>query len=192
MLMTKQQLSSDYFDWMIYKIRDTRSMHGQTHRYKQLLDLLHRTPFTYLMPMDENRYIDGLELRYRYAESTGKDFQMVNSYLKNEQCSVLEMMVALALRCEEHIMDNPAKGNRISVWFWNMIDSLRLDSMIDRQFDEMYANSKIYAFLNRDYKSNGDGSLFTVRNPKQDMKDIEIWYQACLYLNEFNARRENR
>jgi hypothetical protein len=64
--------------------------------------------------------------------------------------------------------------------------------MIDRQFDEMYANSKIYAFLNRDYKSNGDGSLFTVRNPKQDMKDIEIWYQACLYLNEFNARRENR
>jgi len=189
MLMNKQQLSSDYFDWMIYKIRDT---HNHTHRYKKLLDLLHRTPFIYLMPMDENRYIDGLELRYRYAESTGNDFQMVNSYLKNEQCSVLEMMVALALRCEEHIMDNPAKGNRLSVWFWNMIDSLRLDSMIDRQFDEMYANSKIYAFLNRDYKSNGDGSLFTVRNPKQDMKDIEIWYQACLYLNEFNARRENR
>ena len=43
---------------------------------------------------------------------------MISAYLDNKTCSVLEMMIALAIRCEEHIMDDPDVGNRTGQWFW--------------------------------------------------------------------------
>jgi hypothetical protein len=184
-MMTKQELETLYFDWMIHLIRNNR-----THQYKKLLNLLNEIPFTYLVDMDENRYADGLELRYRFGENTGLDYYMVDSFLKNEQCSVLEMMVALSLRCEEQIMSNTEKGDRISIWFWDMIESLGLESMADRYFDEQYSRSIVTIFLNRDYARNGKGSLFTISQGGQDMRKVEIWYQACAYLNSVIAREE--
>lgn len=54
----------------------------------------------------------------------------------------LEMIIALAIRLEEHIMDDPDIGNRTGQWFWDMIVSLGLGSegLID----------VIRRFLNRD------------------------------------------
>lgn len=51
---------------------------------------------------------------------------MIASYLDNRPCSVLEMIIALAIRLEEHIMDDPDIGNRTGQWFWDMIVSLGL------------------------------------------------------------------
>ena len=39
------------------------------------------------------------------------------------------MMIALAIRCEEHIMDDPDAGDRTGQWFWSMLVSLGLGSM---------------------------------------------------------------
>ena len=89
-------------------------------------------------------------------------------------------MVALALRCEETIMDDPTLGNRTGQWFWGMITSLGLGSMSDDKYDKAYVNAIISRFLSRDYEPNGKGGLFTVKNCEQDMRDIEIWHQ---YLN---------
>ncbi|MCF8018154.1 MAG: hypothetical protein K9L62_02025 [Vallitaleaceae bacterium] len=185
--MTKPELDNLYFDWMVHKIRDR-----QTHLYKKLLATLHETTFTWLIDLDENRFIDGQELRYRFAYDTGLDYHMVDSLIEKDPCSVLEMMVALALRCEEQIMDNPAKGDRISVWFWAMISSLNLESMTDRRYNLNYVQSILNQFLHRQYNPDGSGGLFTVRFAKQDMRNVEIWYQACMYLNEYIARREKR
>lgn len=185
--MTKKELGRQYFDWMIHKIRNK-----DTHRYKNVLELLHTTTFTYLIDLDENRYVDGVELRYRFAENTDLDYSVIDLFLKKEPCSVLEMMVALALRCEEQIMDNSEEGNRMSVWFWDMVDSLGLGHMTDRQYNDNYTKAVVNKFLKRQYQTNGDGGLFTVRYAKQDMRNVEIWYQACIYLNEYIARREKK
>lgn len=48
---------------------------------------------------------------------------------------MLEMMIALAIRCEETIMDDPRYGNRTKQWFWNMMKSLGLSYMNDDCFD---------------------------------------------------------
>jgi hypothetical protein len=100
-------------------------------------------------------------------------------------CSVLEMMIALAVRCEEHIMDDPNIGNRTGQWFWGMIVNLGLGAVTDERYDARLVDERIGRFLNRDYEPNGRGGLFTVRNCKYDLRDVEIWYQLCWYLDDF-------
>ena len=111
--------------------------------------------------MDANREEDGIDLRYRFITEVGipKNYQEVYAYLDGP-CSVLEMMIALAIRCEESIMDDPDIGDRTSEWFWLMMKNLGLDYMSDRKFDRDIAEEKISIFLDRRYKRNGEGGLF--------------------------------
>ena len=95
------------------------------------------------------------------------------------------MMVALAIRCEENIMDDPSYGNRTGQWFWGMIVNLGLGFMTDSRFDEKFVDDVIFRFLNREYEPDGKGGLFTVRNCKYDLRTVEIWYQMCWYLDTF-------
>lgn len=94
------------------------------------------------------------------------------------------MMIALAIRCEEHIMDDPDIGNRTGQWFWNMIVNLGLGSMNDSKFDRDYVEDIVQKFLDRKYSRNGDGGLFTVNRSRYDLRSVEIWYQMCWYLDE--------
>jgi len=93
-------------------------------------------------------------------------------------------MVALALRCEDDYTGDPEIGNRTGQWFFEMIESLGLSSMTDRRFDEEYVDKAIDIFLDREYKRNGEGGLFTIKNSHRDMRNAEIWYQMCWYLDD--------
>nr|DAZ12747.1 MAG TPA: hypothetical protein [Caudoviricetes sp.] len=93
-------------------------------------------------------------------------------------------MVALALRIEEHIMEDAAAGDRVGQWFWNMGVSLGLAAMDDNRFSEERAASIINRFDRRDYQPNGAGGLFTLSHPTEDMRQLDIWYQLMAYLNE--------
>jgi hypothetical protein len=155
---------------------------------RRLLTHLHEVDFTYTIPMDGNRAEDGINLRYRFGRECGYDDAMIATYLDDRPCSVLEMMVALALRCEEHIMDDPDVGDQTARWFWIMVDSLGLNSMTGNRYNKRYVDTTIDIFLNREYKPNGEGGLFTVNRGDRDMRSIEIWYQMCWYLeNMLNA-----
>ena len=98
-------------------------------------------------------------------------------------CSVFEMILALAIRCEEDIMDNTEFGNRIGQWFWRMIVNLGLGPMTDINFDREYTDDVIQRFLDRDFEPDGRGSLFTVRNCDRDLRDVEIWTCMLWYLD---------
>ena len=76
-------------------------------------------------------------------------------------------------------------GDRTSVWFWNMIDNLGLSDMSDAHFNQPYVDDVIFRFLNRDYLPNGQGGLFTINNCSEDLRNVEIWYQLCWYLNAY-------
>jgi hypothetical protein len=92
------------------------------------------------------------------------------------------MMVALAIRCEETIMDDDRIGNRTGQWFWSMIHSLGLTPMTDQDFDAQQVDAIVARFLNRDYEPDGSGGLFTVSDCKYDMRKVEIWCQLSWYL----------
>ena len=142
---------------------------------------LHKTEFIWIIPKDENRAHDGIDMRYRFALEKGYNDYIVK-YLKGP-CSILEMMLALATRCEENIMDDPNIGDRTGQWFWGMIVNLGLGSMYDEEFDKREAIEIIDRFLDRKYEPNGKGGLFTIRNCDRDIRKIEIWYQLRWYLD---------
>ena len=48
--------------------------------------------------------------------------------------------------------------------------------------DEMLADYIIQRLLDRKYKRNGEGGLFTVNNG-EDLRTVEIWYQLGWFLN---------
>ena len=55
--------------------------------------------------------------------------------------------------------------------------------MVDERYDRRYVDTVISRFLNRDYEPNGRGGLFTVRNRKEDLREVEIWYQLQWFLD---------
>ncbi len=176
--MFRDQIINDYFEWL-WNFTKCRG-HSQN---RKIITLLHNIEFRYSIPMDANREEDGIDLRYRFITEVGipKNYQEVYGYLDGP-CSVLEMMIALAIRCEESIMDDPDIGDRTSEWFWLMMKNLGLDYMSDRKFDRDIAEEKISIFLDRRYKRNGEGGLFVV-NGRRDLRKVEIWYQMCWYLD---------
>lgn len=181
--VTRTIMKSEYFDWM-YDLVYYKDF-VKRNSYKKLLKHLNTIPFTYILDMDENREKDGISLRYRFGYTRGYSNYEIAKYLDNEPCSVLEMMVALANKCEESIMKDYEIGDRTGKWFWEMIISLRLSSMNDTNFDREYVDEIINIFLDREYCPNGEGSLFTVRYAPKDFRQIEIWKQMLRYLDEY-------
>lgn len=177
MRMIKESLENQYFNWLYDIVCNDRF--ADFVSYKKLLGKLHDTEFVYIVPMDENRFDEGVGMRYKFAQS------IRNPYLADRitgPCSVLEMMIALAIDCEK-IMDDLCMGDRTGQWFWSMIVNLGLGGMRDDNYDERYVDDVIDRFLHREYEPDGRGGLFKVRDSLRDMRDLEIWHQALAYLN---------
>lgn len=178
----RDRINDEYFEWL-FNIVCSR----QTSPYisfRKLIMRLHDINFKYLIPRDRNRADDGVDLRRRFILANNYDdiYDTVMRYLSGP-CSVLEMMLALAVRCEETIMDDPEYGDRTSQWFWMMITNLGLGSMTDKHFDRALVDDVINTFLSRKYKPDGTGGLFIIKNCRRDLRDVEIWYQLHWYLD---------
>lgn len=173
----EERVNSDYFEWMYELVCDRRF--PTTVCYRQLLTFLHDVEFVYFVPYDENRAADGVALRYHYCLS--HDCLHLEQYLTGP-CSVLEMMIALAIRCEG-LTDDPELGDRTAQWFWEMITTMGLSTMHDSNYNEWLVNDVVTRFLNREYEPDGRGGLFRVRNWNRDMRTAEIWHQLMAYIN---------
>lgn len=176
--MTKHDAVNLYFGWLTDKIRRP----GDRRSYTRLLRLLYDTDYRYRLPLDGNREADGIDLRYRFGDELGVRQYAVARYLDDRPCSVLEMMIALALRCEESIMEDPDKGDRTWMWFWAMAKSLGLDGLCDVIFDQSYAEDVLTIFMEQAYEANGRGGLFYIRCPYRDMRTVDIWTQMNWWL----------
>lgn len=80
-------------------------------------------------------------------------------------------------------MADPDVGNRTSFWFMGMLQSLGLDGMDDMSFRKGQAKQIIDIFLLREYDSDGKGGLFYIEGCPNDLRQVEIWYQMCWYLD---------
>lgn len=172
-----RKLEDEYFEWLLDKVKN--KSHGK------LLRLLFNTEFYFLIPMDENRALDGIDLRYDFIYEKGMnecDFPYLDA-----PCNVFEMIFALAFRISL-IMDAPYKDDDTHVWFWRMISNLGLNKQTDRVFDPGFVNEVILHFLNRHFGMHGEGSIFSTKSVA-NFCEMQFWDQAMLYLNEFDERR---
>lgn len=175
-------LTSAYFNWLV-DIACYDQYRTAKRTYSKLLRYLFERDFdVFIIEADINRAADGVKLRSQFGDEMSYTDETVNRYLTGS-CSILEMMVALSLRCEIHIMCNSSIGDRTGRWFWEMISNLGLNDSTDYQYDKKYVEAVIDALINRDYKPNGKGGLFLIENSRQDQRGVEIWYQMCGYMN---------
>lgn len=176
-------IENEYFKWL-YNYVCKYKVHGDIS-YKKLFAMLHDTEFIFSIPNDVNRAIDGEDLRYRFSLEFEEREGVPIPYKIDGPCSVLEMMIALAIRCEETIMDDPRYGDRTAQWFWIMMSNLGLGLMTDDIYDRDLVKRKLDIFLNREYEPDGKGGLFYIRDCTDDLRKVEIWAQLCWYLDKF-------
>lgn len=163
-----------YFSWLCRKIGS-----GDDSKWDDVLRLLFYMTFRSFVPNDENRATDGLEQRDMFQHETG--FRM-NQQEYNRPCSVLEMLIALASRMAFLTTSDPADDDcdDIITNFWIMISNLNLLPRNERGYSNN--DKKIDSFVMRRYRSDGQGGIFPLKNPRQDQREVELWYQMQEYV----------
>lgn len=178
-------INQRYFEWLC----DLVHVDQGDKTWWILMRDLHAKVFYSLVPHDENRAWDGLELR--------EDFMKELWYPKyaeiEGECSVLEMLIGLARRIDFETSDPYSENqtDRTVYWFWEMIDNLGLMPFDDESYIDNGGMHFVYGILkrlvNRKYKRNGSGGLFPLEHPRKDQREVEIWYQMSAYLLEREA-----
>lgn len=178
----RNEILNEYFEWMCHLVCNGK--YYSKVSYRKLLYFLNSVDFIPTMEMDDNRMVDGRAFRYQFGSEFGYTNEFIEDNLDIYNCSMLEMMVALAYRVETQITDDPSYGNRTGQWFWCMVSNLGLSHMEDSKFDRTYCEDVIDSFIKHRYSPKGDGALFKLDNPPEDMRDVDIWCQCMWYLNE--------
>lgn len=163
----------NYIAWLCNRVTLDKT------KYSRLASLLFATSFDWpgRIPLDANRANDGLQLRYEYYDETGDNIDDILS-----DCSVLEMMVALAERMDG-IMGEPGES-QYGEWFAEMLKNLGLDKQTNRYFDANEVERILENMMYRDIKYSGKGGLFPLRNAVEDQRYLSLWDQMSCYINE--------
>lgn len=189
-LTRRLTLREEYFKYLYDIVRP------MPRTFYKLCRELHNKKFKWLIRNDENRCEDGLHLRELYIEEQqlDEDHLEVRGFMKGE-CTLFEVMVALAQRMNYQLSDLIEPGDRTNKYFFEMLKNLKLDKFNDvilgpgsGQIDpiaEAEIDDILESLINRMYGYDGEGSLFPLkfRGPK-DMATVEIWYQMMYYINE--------
>lgn len=174
----------EYFRWL-YSHFGVVSDKNPSHTYWILSEQLFNTPFIYYVPNDENRAADGIDLRNTFMDDSG--WQLTRIFL-NSECSILEMLIALADRAAFSGGDlGIAEG--IGEWFHIFLRHLGLTEYTDDLYSNDITASRnvdqiIDGFNRRTYSFEGIGGLFPLRNAQNDQATVELWYQLETYILE--------
>ena len=171
-------MNDAYFCWLVRLIGDEYI----ERNYQKLLSKLYSTEYIWELDYDRNRAADGLFLRNIFAGETG---MTVDPRVGNGNCTILEMLIALARKAEDDIMHNPDYGDRTGYWFWTMIQNLGLDIYDDGYYFESEVNQILNVFMYHRYAKNGsEGGAFPVRTKTRDLRKTDLWWQMNSYLEE--------
>ena len=175
-------IMEQYFDWICSLIS---SQDRDAHTYEKVLRYLFNTDFCWVIELDANRADDGIELRYRFGYEKELESPIIASEIDIRPCTILEMMVALSLRCEEDIMQG-TEERRVDKWFWVMMENLGLYRLDDWSYDEQTAAIIVDDLLGHRYSPDGKGGLIYLPGIEHDLRHVEIWYQMMWYLTSIS------
>jgi len=184
----KTTLKEDYFSWLCKLAVPRRP------GYLLLCRELHTKKFRWSVHNDDNRCEDGLNLREIFIEEENLDENHleVRYFLKGE-CTVFEVLVALAQRINGLMFDLNHQEDHTRKWFLEMLKNLKLDDFSDADLPHLEIEPVMEArideilevWMDRTYDFYGSGGLFPLkRRPPKDQTTVEIWYQLMSYLDE--------
>ncbi len=171
-------LELEYLDWIKNLINPDRLP------YDCLIEHLYNINYVTVKDDDNNRAIDGTDLRYTFCYEKGysssDSYFIVNDIFANKPCSVLEMMTALARKMDENIMWNGYR--RVHIWFFDMLANMNIDDMTDNNYNSGYIDIAVNAMMYYNIEYNGKGGLFVSPYNDVDMRELSIWYQMQQYI----------
>ncbi len=176
---TNRKIKKAYFDWLYHQV-EVKEFLGLENFISELYEI----PFYCLIPNDDNRAKDGLQLRDRFLDGLDADYP---DDVLPWPCTVLEMLIALANRMDFILFDH-SKGSRYAIYFWLFINNLKLqkynndDKNVEKK--EKFNRLVLKKFVKREYQADGKGGLFPLDDPLNDQRNVEIWYQMMEYISE--------
>lgn len=164
----------EYMDWLLLRVGFKKK------GYYLLMKELHNTEFVWVIGRDKNRAGDGINLRNEFFEGM---FDRSVSDMMGRPCSVLEMLVALAIRIDDEYTGAPGDPNPEEV-FWEMICNLALHGCTDKYINYNAVHQVLDTWMHRDFYPNGNCSIFPLKMTDRDQRELEIWSQMQEYLSE--------
>lgn len=179
---------NSYFDWLVDRTGDTRIAESPDESFMSLLEIMHQTSFRVTVANDINRALDGIELRKAFTRDN-PDVSYV--WLNEQECSILEMFIALAERMDMMLEDDDTPYS-LEWYFWEMVKNCGLyeynDEALFNPRNEEAVESILERINARDYTKMGHGSMFPLRaiplHGARDMRKAELWAQMNAYANE--------
>jgi hypothetical protein len=170
-------MSSDgaYFHWLLNKVVPKPEVVTPTNSFNSLMAKLFDTEFVWLLSGDDNRSADGIELRLYYSRETNAEY---DSRWDMIGCSMLEMLIAFSYRAEF------ASYSTAMEWFWMFLQNLDLADQNDSNYDDNFVSGVLLTFIWRTYDPDGRRGMFPLKEPQQDQRDVELWYQFSAYWAE--------
>lgn len=168
----------DYFQWLYSQVGST-AQRSPRRSFWSLARKLYSANYLWSVHNDDNREMDGIQLRFEYFEELG--IQDYDLKWATRECSVLEMLIALARRASFETSRTPAE------WFWIMLDNLGVGGISDAHFNhqsENHIHEVVGRLVTRMYERDGSGGLFPLRHPYGDQRKVELWYQMSYYILE--------
>lgn len=167
-----EALLGAYLEWLRPQVGVDRQRRG----YSNLLHMMATTEFVPTVPYDDNRAMDGLDVRREFSAELGIEMEALGP------CSVLEVLVALSRRLAFNV------GGDAAGWAWQLLCNLELERFADpigrrkqHQVEEI-----LEALIWRNYQPDGTGGFFPLDHPQDDQTKVELWYQMAAYVNELH------
>lgn len=161
-----------YFDWLKSQV-GIEYGRNTSKTYDELLKCLFAKEFVWIIPNDDNRMEDGLDLRTEFLG--GRHYEILQ-----QGVSILEVIVALSRRLAFNAEGDP------NMWAWRLIENIEIHSFTDPIKPNEYEilNDMLETLIWRQFSTDGIGSFFPLLDPKEDQTKVEMWYQMSAYINE--------
>ena len=169
--MTDDSLLEAYLGWLEPQV----GVNHQSRTYNGLLQLMARKEFVWLVPNDDNRIADGLDVRREFFNEIGLEGDL-------GPCCFLEVLVGLSRR-----LAFDANGSA-SGWAWQLIENLELHKFPDPVGERKASriNEIMDTVIWRTYQPDGQGGFFPLAWPEYDQTKVELAYQWAYYINEMH------
>lgn len=175
-----KSLDEAYLDWLCVKVSTPRQRRSTAVRtFWKLLKQFHDKEFFWLVANDDNRILDGLELRNQFMDECHIRLTEDDDEWASAGCSMLELLIGLSRRLSE------LDGGELRVWFWQLVENLGLHQFDDRiPWDWEDVDEALSTVIWRTYAPDGHGGLFPLEHPDTNQREVELWYQLNAYLLE--------
>lgn len=177
----KKPLDELYLVWLYRQVGDPE-IEDPARTYWRILKQLYTKEFVWIVPNDDNRIVDGTDLRYEFVDES--ELMNVDSNWIRLGCSMLELLIGLSRRLSFEAEGEPR------AWFWELMDNLGLKKYHDNRYNskadvaEKVVDTILERVIWRTYFHDGRGGLFPLKSTARDQRDVELWYQLSEYVLE--------